>query len=534
MRPMQWTLRAKLSLFVCLNALIGLLIVASGFSYIIIHNEFRQKGTEALQIAETVASIPPVIQAFQTPHPSNIINPLVERIRRKFGAQFIVVANMQLIRYSHPNPKEIGKVMSEPDDDNQSVLHGKPSISEATGTLGLSIRGKAPIFDSRHHQIGLVSVGFLVNGIWKQLALGLVNIIGLSAGAFVLSLIGAHVLSGHVKRLIFGMEPSEIAYLVQEQSAIMHSIQEGILAVDRQGRITACNPQAQRILGLETESVLGQSIDDVLPHARLCSVISNGPDYIDQPMIIGTTMMIVNRVPVMLNNEMIGAVVTFRDKMHLDQVEKRLEALDNYAEALRSQRHEFMNRLHTIAGLIQLKEYDLVRELIDEINNEQNQLLAFFANRIRDPAVLAIIVGKMHRAKELGIHMEIDPKSKLSDHCVHRDVVVTVLGNAIDNALEALAQGQSKHRDPLIRVFITDEFDTITLSVQDSGPGIDPKLGNRIFEDGVSTKGPGRGFGLSLCWQLVSRANGKLAVVSSSEGATLEMVLPKGESANAV
>jgi two-component system, CitB family, sensor kinase len=526
-RKARLTLRAKLNLFVGLNALLGFLLVASGFSYITIKDEFQDKGEQSLQIAETVADMPQIIQAFHAKNPPSIIEPLVERIRRNVGAEFIVVGNMQLVRYSHPDPSQIGKKMVGGDDE--IVLQGKASITKAVGTLGLSIRGKAPIFDANHRQIGVVSVGFLVSDIWKQIGMSLMEVIGLSTGAFLMTLLGAHLLSGHVKRQIFGMEPSEIAQLVQEQSAILQSIQEGILAVDSTGHISACNQQAKRILDLEAHDLLGKEPEDVVPNPRLCTVISDGPDYVDLPMIIGNTMIMVNRVPVLLNNEAMGAVITFRDKMQLDQMERRLEDIERYADALRSQRHEFMNRLHTISGLIQLQEYDLVRELIDDINGEQHQLLSFFAHRIRDPAVLAIIVGKIHRARELGIQLTIDSASKLSEHCPHRDVVVTVLGNAIENALEALAGERTKSREPMVTVYLNDEGESFTLTVKDTGPGIHPQLGSRIFEDGVTTKGPGRGFGLSLCSQMVANANGKLSILSSSQGAILEMVLPKGE-----
>lgn len=495
-----------------------------------IRDKYQEKGTQALQIAEAVAHMPEVIAAMHQQHPSTTIQPITERLRRELGTQFIVVANMNLIRYSHPNPKLIGKKMVGEND--QDDLDGQTSITTAAGTLGLSIRGKAPIFDANSQQIGVVSVGFLVRNIWKQIAVDLTDVVGLSTVAFAFSLIGAHLLSGHVKRRIFGMEPYEIAYMVQEQSSILQSIQEGIVAVDSQGHITACNQQAHKILGLTQSEVLGQYLRDVVPHRRLCDVIAHGPDFVDQPMIIGTTLIVVNRVPVQLNDEVIGAVVTFRDKMQLDQMEERLRDIEHYADALRSQRHEFMNRLHSIAGLIQLGEYELVGQLIDEINGEQNQLLAYFANRIRDPAVLAIIIGKIHTARELGIQLTVDPESELADHCPQREIVVTVLGNALDNAFEAMAALPSHDREPTVSVYVSDAADEIKVSVRDSGPGIDPRLGNRIFDDGVTTKGAGRGFGLSLCSQLVKQANGELSIVSSARGAVLEMVIPKGSLAD--
>lgn len=520
------TLRAKLNWFIFINTLLGLVLVASGFAYYLIQSQFHEKGDQALRLAQTVAKMPQVVNAFRGPHPALVIQPFVEQIRKEMGAEFIVVGNMQLIRYSHPNPNEIGKKMVGGDD--QAVLAGKTSVTQAVGTLGLSIRGKSPVFDQAGRQIGVVSVGFLVEDIWEQVTLVLLHILGFGIGGLVLSLLGAFLLSGHVKRQIFGMEPFEIAHLVKEQSAILQSIQEGILAVDSDGRITACNDEAKRILSLESIDVLGKGLTTIVSHARLCQVANEGPNRIAQPMVIGSALIVVNRVPVLLNDEAIGAVITFRDKLKLDQIEKRLGDIEHYADVLRSQRHEFMNRLHTISGLIHLEEYDLVRDLIDQINIEQHHVLTFFANRIRDPAVLAIIVGKLHRAREVGVQLNIDPESILSERCPHREVVVTVLGNAIDNAIEAICSELSVERESTINVSIHETQENLILTVTDSGPGIDASIGQKIFDDGVTTKGLGRGLGLSLCSQLVARVDGQLVIRSSPQGAVLELTLLKG------
>jgi sensor histidine kinase regulating citrate/malate metabolism len=244
-------------------------------------------------------------------------------------------------------------------------------------------------------------------------------------------------------------------------------------------------------------------------------------------MIINNTLIIANIVPVLLNGQVIGAVSTFRDKMELDQVNQQLNDVGHYVEALRSQRHEFMNRLHTISGLIQLQEYDLVREFINKVNEEQQQLIEFFMSRVRDPAVVGIIIGKMHRAKELGIQLTVDPASHLLDPCPHREIVISILGNAIDNSMEAITKMNDKNRKAIICVYINDQTDRLEIKVSDTGPGIDPELGQRIFEGGVSTKGENRGFGLTIVSRLVTKIGGNIAMISASNGATLEVSLPK-------
>jgi PAS domain S-box-containing protein len=472
-----------------------------------------------------VAGLPAVVEAFKSPDPSSIIQPVVENIRKDVGAQFIVVGNMNLIRYSHPNPAEIGKHMVGEDDDR--VLHGEPSITEATGTLGLSIRGKYPIFDQDHKQIGVVSVGFLVDDIWKKLSPLMFQILGVGAIALFFGIIGAFWLSAHIKKSIFNLEPHEIALLARQQTAILESIREGIIAVDMQGQITTCNREAKNILELEEEEIVGKSISAVIPQSRLMEVIQDASAHFDQPMIIASTLVVVNRVPITINGEVIGAVASFRDKLQLDQLDNRLSDIGQYADTLRSQRHEFMNKLHLISGLISMEEYGMVQSLIADINNEQQTVLNLFLARVRDPAIVGVLIGKLHRAKELGIQLTITPESRVSELCPNREIIVTILGNAIENALEAMKNARTEQQNQSISVFISDQASEVLLTVQDTGPGVDPKLGDRIFEDGVTTKGPGRGFGLALLSRLVARAGGDIRMLSSPEGAALKVSLPK-------
>lgn len=520
----RMTLRFKINLLILLDILIVLTLVMIAFSYIVIQIQFKETGQGALSVAKIVANMPQIIQAFQEPDPSAIIQPLTTEIRNETGAEFVVVGNMNLIRYSHTNPSQIGKRMVG--DDNDKVLNGQESITQAVGTLGLSVRGKAPIFDVNHRQVGVVSVGFLVEDIWDKIIVYLAEIAGLGILGLTLGLLGAYLLSGHIKRQIHNMEPFEIAFLMQEQAAVLESIREGVLAVDSNGKITACNQEAKRLLELGSADVVDKPITTVVPNSRLPEVLTQGISHFDQPMIIGNTLVIVNRIPVLLKGKVIGAVATFRDKMQLDQIDQRLADVGRYVDALRSQRHEFMNWLHTISGLIKIKEYDLVRKFIDQVNDEQQRALEFFLARIRDSAVVGILIGKMHRANELGIQFVIDPKSRLLEHCPHRELIVTILGNAIENSFEALADWDEKTCSPVVTVYINDESERLIIRVSDSGPGIDPELIDDIFEDGMTTKGPGRGFGLCLLSRRVSHIGGNLVIKSSNEGTVLEADLP--------
>ncbi|SEC46267.1 sensor histidine kinase [Paenibacillus sp. GP183] len=522
------TLRSKINILVLLNILFVLLLVLSALSYILIDQKFRESSDQALFLARTIAGMPQVIGAFNEANPSSVIQPLAEDFRIKTKAEFIVIANSELIRFSHPNPAKIGNPLDGEDGANdQKVLHGEEIRSTAGGSLGLSVRAKTPIYDSSHQVIGLVSVGFLVQNVWNGIYILLFEIIAIGTAALLFGLVGAHLLSGHIKKQIFNKEPIEIAFITQEQAAIMDSIREGIIAINGDGKITTCNSEAKKILGLEHADVNGQDIGTVLPSSRLMEVLEEGEVHKDEPMIIGKTLVITNRVPVYSRGKRIGAVATFRDKLELDQIDSRLADIGQYVDSLRSQRHEFMNKLHLISGLIKMKEYEMVNELLEQINEEQQNLLSFFLTRIHDPAIVGVLIGKMHRAKELGIQLVVDSESELPDPCPHREIVITLLGNAIENAFESISGTHQNPTPGTVIVYFHDETERLSISVQDSGPGIEPALGETVFHDGVSTKGRGRGFGLALLARLISNIDGDLSIASSSSGAILKAILPK-------
>ncbi|TVX99411.1 ATP-binding protein [Paenibacillus cremeus] len=530
----QLKLRTKINLLVFLIVGVVVLLTIASIEYLTIERQFDEAGQRALMLARTTAALPETVQAFASPDSVLKLQTLVETIRQKTGAQFIVIADMDQIRIVHPSPSEIGKHMVG--EDNGLVLEGQDSITMATGTLGRSIRGKTPIRDASGQQIGIVSVGFLVTAVWRQIGLNLLWIASTGFVALLCGLLGAYLLSGSIKKQLFNMEPFEIAYLAREQSAILESIREGIIAVNSHGDITTCNHEASKMIGLDAREVIGEPIRSILPHSRLPEVLLQGTPHYDQPMIIGNTLVVVNRVPVTTEGRVIGAVASFRDKQQLDQISHRMSDIGRYVDTIRSQRHEFMNKLHLISGLIEMKDYELAKNIIEEVNHDYQSTLDFFLAHIKDPAIVGILIGKLHKAKELSIPLHIDPSSSVPNLVSHRELVITFLGNTIENAFEAInaeseTAARKTHpdadRQADIKVYLYEEPERLTVSVRDTGPGIDPALGRSVLQDGVSTKGEGRGTGLALVQRLAANAGGTISVRSSSEGTELKMILPK-------
>ncbi|MBT2720409.1 sensor histidine kinase [Bacillus sp. ISL-46] len=490
------------------------------FKNIMESNLKHEKGTKALSVAQSISNMPEIQKAFYSTDPAAIIQPVAEKIRKQVGAEFIVIGNRKEIRYSHPDPNRLGQKMVG--GDNERVFKGESVISESIGTLGPSLRGKAPIFSDGGEVIGVVSVGYLQTDIDKEVSkirrkIFMVTMIILLGG-----LIAALLISLNIKRAIFGLEPKEIAWMYQEKHAILESIHEGIIAVDTNGRITVVNETAHKFLNVPKEVLLrGKRIEDVLENTHLYEVVRTGLAEYDREFAIFGEVFLVNRIPIFnKKGEVIGAVASFRNKSELSNLIQELSHVKAYAEGLRAQTHEYSNRLYTLLGLIQLGSY---KEAIDFISREVDVaqgFISFLMKEIPDPIIAGFILGKVSLSSELKINFTIDRESSFKDVPaeISRDTLVTIIGNLVNNAFDAVRENDKEEKR--VSLFLTDLGKELIIEIEDNGKGIDPSLSEQIFQDGFSTKNrqSNAGIGLSLVKKAIKGLGGYITF-SSNEGA---------------
>ncbi len=527
MRRRRLTLQGKIillevSLIVSITLVLGL-----SFARILSHTTTEQMGENALDVARTVSLIPSVRDAFYTPDPADVIWPLAERVRKATGAEFVVVGNRQGIRYSHPLPDRIGKHMVG--GDNAPALEGKEYTSEAVGSLGPSLRGKVPLYGLGGEIIGIVSVGFMLQDIHAAIWQYDRWIIGVVAAAAAMGVLGAVLLARNIKREIFGLEPAEIAAVLQERTAVLQSIREGIIAINDRQEITVLNTQARRLLDLP-EDALGKRVTDVIPNSRMPSVLETGEAQYDHDMILGDTVVVANRVPITIGGRVAGVVATFRDRTEIRRLGDQLSEVKRYAEALRSQTHEFANKMHAVSGLVQLGHYEQAIDYICAATSGHQNLVELLMRRVPDPTVAAIILGKYNRAAEQRVRLEVDEGSSLRslrDEPLDSDMLVTVIGNLLDNALEAVKDLEPERRR--VRLALSDEGGEVVIAVEDAGPGIPPENLRRIFEEGFSTKDSARrGIGLALVKRAVEHHGGRVTADSDpGRGARFVVRIPR-------
>ncbi|MED4171971.1 sensor histidine kinase [Halalkalibacterium halodurans] len=492
----------------------------------------EQMGERALSVAQAVALIPELREAFSAERPDEIIQPIAESIRVETGAEFIVVGNTDLIRYAHPLPERIGQRMVGGDNE-RALVHGESYVSKAVGSLGPSIRGKVPVFDDNGKIIGIVSVGFLMEDIQQVIGERLIAMWQIVVVIMILGLMGTWLVANTVKKATLGLEPEEIGQQFQQKEAILQSIHEGVIAVNKEGKVTLFNQAAMKYVdpGLDKEDVLGRHVTDLVKHTRLPEVLQVGKGQYDQELRIGDKQAVVNRVPIYYDHEIVGAVATFRDRNEIKKLSEELTNVKKYADALRAQTHEFSNKLNTISGFLQLGKIDEAVDFIHKERKIQQEWIHFFIERVNDPTVSAVLLGKISQAQELGIDVDIDPSSQLLTplHERQQELLVTMIGNLLENAFDALLASGIENKK--IYISFTDMGDDFIFEVEDNGPGIPPQLMESIFEEGFSTKeGTHRGFGLALVKKAVHELGGAIFLEEGElGGACFVLTIPKHE-----
>ncbi|OLC14560.1 MAG: sensor histidine kinase [Chloroflexi bacterium] len=477
----------------------------------------RQYEQRSLAIAETVASNSAVQQALLAGDPAGLIQRTAEDTRHSTGARYVVVTDQRGIRFSHPNPAMIGKPV---DENPSSVLAGNTWVGVQQGTLGVSARGKAPIFYGGQ-VIGMVSVGFLETAVSQQLlhelpgfAVTLFLALGLGVG-------GSLLLASRLKRQTFGLEPYEIAGLLEEREASLQGIHEGAIATDRDHTITLANDEARRLLGLPADCV-GRKVSQVLPQGRLQKFMTGGLKDEDEVLLAGDRVLVASRRGIHVRGREIGHVATLRDTTELTGLSRGM-GIESLTEALRAQAHEFANRLHTIAGLVQMGRGEDAMKLIAQTSGVHQELTEALLERVGDPVLGALLLAKAAVASERGIELRVSDDTVMTRSSIDSEDLITLLGNLIDNALDA-ASGSTDAR--WVSVSVNEQDDQLFIRIHDSGPGIPEGVDGQIFQEGFSTKSaPGhkrRGFGLALVRQVARRHGGDVTV--ASEGGALFIV----------
>jgi two-component system CitB family sensor kinase len=535
----RWSLARQL--LVLQAAIVGLLVVAG--AYLAYLDARRATAEDARQtvtmVALTVADTPSVRSSLALPNPTTVLQPYTEQVRQDTGVDFITIMSPARIRYTHPNPARIGGTFV---GNTGPALAGRTFTETYTGTLGPSVRTVTPVLDERGRVVALVAVGITIDVISAELRERLVPLVGVALGVLAAGLGGSWLVSARLRRQTRGVAPAELRGMFDYYEAILHAVREGLVLLDRDGRVVLCNDAARDLLDIAGDPD-GEPVGDLGLPSELTDAMTAAEPRSDEIHVGDTRVLVVSTRPVRSRNRPMGNVVTLRDHTELQALLGELDTVRGFAESLRSQAHEAANRLHTVVSLVEMGRPEQAVELATAELRTAQRLTDRVVGAVREPVVAALLLGKSTEAAERGVDLEVDEDSAIDGSCgasIEPRDLVTILGNLIDNAVDAAIEHPRKGRPPRVRVRARTEpagtagdGSELVLEVSDTGPGLDPERAAAMFRRGWTTKGSDgpagpRGLGLALVGQAVRRHGGRIEV-EREVGALVRVRLPLRE-----
>jgi two-component system, CitB family, sensor kinase len=504
-RQLSSRILASVVVILVASTLVGFGLVTEYQRRELVH-EYQQR---ALAVAQTFAAMPSIRQALARRDPADrrLIQSLAERVRTRTGASYIVVIDRNGVRYSHPDLTQIGRRVTEP----VIALDGRDHVGVDHGSLGFSANAKVPLRAPDGKIVGEVSAGIVDHAVFGLLR-ELPWLLLFFAAALAIGVVGSLALARGLKRSTFGLELEEIAALVQEREAMLHGIREGVITLDRQGLVTLINDEARRLIPVGS-GALGRPLGELIPAGRLRNLLTGELPGQDKIVVTDDHILMASRTPVSHRGRELGAVVTLRDRTELEGLLRELDSVDALTDALRAQQHEFSNRMHTIAGLIELGDHDAAAHYALDVSGHSTGVAEEIRDRVDRPEIAAMLLAKTTVAAEHGVQLGLSDDSGLAGAQIDTGMVLTIVGNLIDNAIDAAAAGPRPAR---VTVRLAASDSTVVVEVTDSGPGVPDELAADIFADGFTTKaGADRrhhGIGLALVHRLVHRSGGTIMV----------------------
>ncbi|GAA1060995.1 sensor histidine kinase [Agromyces bracchium] len=490
----------------------------------------RDAAVKSMAIAQTIANDPFVVDGVRADDPPAVLQPYAVDVMREAEVDFITIMAPDRTRYTHPDPSQIGQEFLGSID---RALDGEPFSETYTGTLGPSVRSVVPIEDASGDVVALVSAGITVSNTQVALGARIATVVLAAALMIALGALGAWLLSRYLRRVTWGRGAEEMSRMFAYYEGVLHSIGEGLVLQDDRNRVVLANDRAQELLGLTRGSVGGTApapLDGLGLPPAVADVLARPDAVVDEIVITPTHVLVVDRDVVVSrarpgdpHARRVGTVTTLRDHTRLQELTGELATMTTLSDALRSQAHEFANRLHTIIALIELGRPEDAVELASSELALSQALADRLLSAVEEPVLLALLLGKAAQAGERGIRFEVDLPERLAATGIDPRETITIVGNLIDNALDAASTTAA----PAIDVSIATREERLVIAVADSGAG--PATGARVFDLGVTGKADaaaggrhGQGIGLALVRQSVDRLGGRIRV----DGSRFEVTLP--------
>jgi two-component system CitB family sensor kinase len=509
------------------------IILVIGFISLVANHQLKASmeqhmGSAASDLAVVIANLPDLGQMLAEQRDDGSIQELIENLRILTRYQYIIIMDMEGIQYAYPYDSGLYKPYKNGGEDDV-LKDGRAYISADNNELISAIRAFHPIH-YKYEQVGAVLVGLLTDEVQKENEAHRENIEYALVIGMVLGVILALYLAMDIKKSIFGLEPKEIALLVSERELILHSIEKGIIAIDQNGEVLICNKKSQMMLNLPMDDKCSVDHLSQTPiYNYMLDAMIRETDIKNEQLFLPNQTRILISLCLMHNssNQVIGAVASLEN---LTQVRALAEELTDYrhlVDSLRAQNHEFMNKLQTISGLLQLGEHEEVLDYIDTLASKNSRLNHLLSEHIRDNKIAGLLLTKYALFSENKIDFIIDQDSLVDGLPaeLNAEEACSIIGNLLENAMDAVGQGEQRK----IVIFIDSNQDHFIMEVYNSGPPVDEAILERIYEKGFSTKGKNRGYGLYLIRSIIENAEGIIDYVYD-EGVRWYVNIPRDKS----
>ncbi len=463
---------------------------------------------------------------------SGLLQPYAERVMATTEIDYLTVMDTDRTRYTHRNTWQIGQSFV---GTIAPALGGETFTEVYDGTLGPSVRAVVPVRADDGEVVGMVSAGVTLDRLWDSIVPRLV-IVGVGTLlAFGTGAVAATLLARRLDRITESKGPDELAHLFTAHEAVLHSVEEGMLLVE-DGTVVLANDEALRLLDVP-DLAAPFSVTDPRLSAAVRDVLGGATP--EGPVRVGDRVLLVGRDTAAAAGRNVGEIVSLRDRTELQRVTGELSSVRTISEALRAQTHDFSNRLHTIATLIELGRSDEALRFVAGERDLGQRLTDRVVQAIEEPVIAALVLGKAAQARERAVEMHFETHLAPGTHWLEPVDVVTILGNLIDNAIDAAAaraldDTTEQAAEAWVEVYLANGDDgSLVFQVSDSGPGIADADLDHIFDHGWSTKDAaagGRGYGLALVRQVAESFGGDVEVprgTGTSAGAVFTVTLPR-------
>ncbi|TQJ08562.1 sensor histidine kinase regulating citrate/malate metabolism [Lapillicoccus jejuensis] len=522
--PRRWSLATQV---LVLQVLVAAVVVAGGLgaAYLQARSASQeQAGQRVLAVARTIAADPYVVAAATSSAPTPTLQPYAEKVRAATGTDFITIMAPDGTRWTHPDPSRIGQKFV---GHTEQALAGGVVLEDYTGTLGPSTRAVVPVWRGGAvgtSVVGLVAVGIRLDAVQSKVAAQVPGLLLAALLAALLAGAGTWLVARHTRRQTAGLSSAELRRMVEYYDAVLHAVREGLLLVDRDGTVLLANDESRRLLGLASDPV-GRRVTQLGLQEGVTAALADGGERTDELHVTDARVLVLDQARARWQGRDLGTVATLRDRTDLEALTGELDTARGLADALHAQAHESANRLHTVVSLIELGRADeAVRFATEELMASQ-QLTDDVVGAVAEPALTALLLGKAAQASERGVDFVVEPGTVVPEGVAPPRDLVTIVGNLVDNALDAVAGAAA----PQVRVGARLADGRCTITVSDNGPGLPADQVEQAFTRGWSSKPVeatgGRGLGLALVQQSVARLGGTVEV-SAPPGATWTVRLP--------